>query len=499
MVTRLGVPLVCLLPVAAFETLIRVPGLHLDPGLPTDSVHYLWVLGASFVFAMAASWWLPIRYLWLPVWLGVAAIFCGLSGLFWHTWVSHSELFVLWFVYALLGGTVFGMGSALALKFLRVALAAAILERVLGPFRLGLALGGTVLSIVILQQLGPLRAGVVVGLLLTATSLTALGTLKRLEQLPVPGARFPPLALVLHFCAGIPSLWLLEAWVPRVELSKHENTVLLHRTSTRGTTTLTAGERQFQVFTDGLLRVSSLDEARYFESLVHPAMALREKPQNVLLIASGEPLSAREILRYRSVRELWLVPEHPELLELSRQVRWLTLKSEGALLDPRVRVVDQEALVWLTQTDQRFDVIIVDASDPHDYVAGKYTTHFFFEMLRAHLHPKGLLALQATSSRSPPNVLLDLVATSRSLGFTTLAYNAAVPTLGLWNFLLASPNAQALASTPESLPRGLTYLDAPTLNILLGEARRHSKHLGGGEISYLHRQTVVAALLGEQH
>lgn len=493
--TRFTLPAVSLFGISLFETLIRVPALHLEPGPAADPSWFGVIVVAAFAAASFSAWTREAGYLLLPGWLVFTAIFCGFSGIFWYLWLGNSAFFLLHFAYAAAGGALFGLGMVIGARFLKLALAGALVERALRPVRLFLVVGGSIVLFLVLQTLGPLRAGAVLGALLGAASLGALGTLKRLEIGAIPLARAVPTCMLILLVVFLSSLWWLEAWIPARTLLAYQNTVLLYREGPRGNVALTAGEKQFQVFTNGLLRVSAVDERRYFESLVHPALALLPKRSRILLLGSGDGFGPREILRYPELRELWLLPESPDLLQLSRNVGWLQRRSERALLDPRIRVVGEEGLVWLQTNQQTFDAIIVDLADPRDPIVGKYYTRFCFQLLRDHLTPSGIIALQATAAKSPPQVLSDLVATSNAAGLTTLMYSAPVPTLGLWNFLLASPNREALSAVPRRLPDGLSYLDSTTLQALLEAARRETPKIRSGQVSLLHHQTILEAFL----
>ncbi len=493
--TRFTLPAASLLGISLFETLIRVPALHLEPGPAADSTWFSTVALTAFAAASFFAWKRDVGYLLLPIWLVFAAVFCGLSGIFWFVWLGNSAFFLLYFAYAAVGGALFGGGLVLGVRFLKLALAGGLVERALGPVRLLLVVGAGILLFLVLQTLGPLRAGAILGALLGAASLGALGTLKRLELGAIPFARAVPTCTLLLLVVFLSSLWWLEAWVPARALLAYQNTVLLYREGPRGSVAVTAGEKQFQVFTNGLLRVSAVDERRYFESLVHPALALLAKRSRILLLGSGDGFGPREILRYPELSELWLLPESPDLLQLSSNVRWLQRRSEQALLDPRIRVVGEEALVWLQTNQQKFDAIIVDLADPRDPIVGKYYTRFCFQLLREHLTPSGIIALQATAAKSPPRVLSDLVATTNAAGLNTLVYSAPVPTLGLWNFVLASPNREALNTVPRRLPDELSYLDSTTLQALLETARRETPKISHGQVSLLHHQTILEAFL----
>jgi spermidine synthase len=133
-----------------------------------------------------------------------------------------------------------------------------------------------------------------------------------------------------------------------------------------------------------------------------------------------------------------LVTPDRALPELARRVAWLRRLGEESLSSPKLELVEAEALVWLSEPREPFDIAIVDLPDPSSYIDGKNYTRHFYERLAAALAPDGVAAVQATSPFGSPKTFAGIQSTLRAAGFATLAYHAAVPTFGDWGFLLAS-------------------------------------------------------------
>ena len=67
------------------------------------------------------------------------------------------------------------------------------------------------------------------------------------------------------------------------------------------------GGGRVDFFIDLQLQFSSVDEFRYHEALVHPAMTLANSRENVLILGGGDGLAAREVLKYAEVQRILLV------------------------------------------------------------------------------------------------------------------------------------------------------------------------------------------------
>jgi spermidine synthase len=243
--------------------------------------------------------------------------------------------------------------------------------------------------------------------------------------------------------------------VPPVELARHPAEVLCVHTSPRGHEVVTSTQGHHGLFVNGRLEVSTLDEHRYYEALVHPALQSASRRERILLLGGGTGPAEREILRYPEVREVVIVRANRGVFDLARGMRWLSRRSEEALRDPRLRLVEAEPIVWLGQAQDQFDAAIVDLPEPVSYFEGKDFTRFFYRQLRRRVTSEGVAAVQATSPLVSPRTFALIQATLKAAGWLTLAYHAPILSLGDWGFVLAS---QRPLSPPTTVPRGTLFL-----------------------------------------
>jgi spermidine synthase len=241
----------------------------------------------------------------------------------------------------------------------------------------------------------------------------------------------------------------------------YADTVILARTTPYQRIVLTRAGHHFQLFLNGNLQFSSSDEYRYHEALVHPALALAPSARTVLVLGGGDGLAVREILRHPSIEEIVLVDLDSEMTRLAIENPLLAELNGGSLRNPRVRITNQDAFVWLAEAPpRRFDAAFVDFPDPHNFSLGKLYTRQFYLRLRQRLDPDGVVAVQSTSPLMARQSYWCINRTLQAAGFDALPYHALVPSFGEWGFVLAGlrplrPPADVLA--------GLRYLDRPTL------------------------------------
>ncbi len=230
---------------------------------------------------------------------------------------------------------------------------------------------------------------------------------------------------------------------------------------------VTRNDDGFQLHLNGHLQFNSADEYRYHEALVHPAMASVANPRRVLVLGGGDGLAVREILKYPSVESVTLVDIDPGMTGLSQTLEPLSALNEQALSDPRVTVENRDAFVWIGESSERFDAVIIDFPDPGTYSIGKLYTTRFFTLLRRVLAPNAVVGIQCTSPLVAPKSFWCIVSTMEAAGFQVRPYHVAVPTFGVWGF--------GMAGIGDSVPRiprlapidgDLRYLNAEAMQNL---------------------------------
>jgi spermidine synthase len=225
----------------------------------------------------------------------------------------------------------------------------------------------------------------------------------------------------------------------------------------------------FKLYLNGHLQFNSLDEYRYHEALVHPAMVSAKSAARVLIMGGGDGLAMREVLRYPSVKEVKLVDLDPGMTRLSEQYSQLAFLNEYSYRDPRLGkdgVVNSDAYIWVQKQEpdeKPYDVIIIDFPDPHNYSLGKLYTTRFYRLLKKKLAPDGAIAIQCTSPFMAKKTYWCIVKTMEAAGFKVKPYHVAVPSFfGIWGFGLAKHNA---FEPPEKAPTGLRRPDGEPLNL----------------------------------
>jgi spermidine synthase len=200
---------------------------------------------------------------------------------------------------------------------------------------------------------------------------------------------------------------------------------------------LTHNKSDYRLYLNNNLQFSSSDEYRYHEALVHPAMSMAKKVDNVLVLGGGDGLAVREILKYSDVKNVTLVDLDEGMTQLFKTNTILTNFNQNSLNNSKVKIYNKDAFVWAKTTNVKFDVVIVDFPDPSNYSLGKLYSLSFYNTLKQLLSPDAVVVVQTTSPYFAPKSFWCINKTLMEIFPQVDAYHAYVPSFGEWGFSIA--------------------------------------------------------------
>lgn len=429
-----------------------------------DSVTQFSLIIGIYLSAMGVGAWLS-RYVdtalartFVEVEIGVALL-GGLSAPL--LFVSFARL--SWFPVVLYGlvfaiGVLVGLEIPLLMRILQKHLDfKEIVSRVLAFDYLGALVASLLFPLFLVPHLGLIRTSLVFGMINVLVGLWATWLLAPLLGRKVYGLRLRGGVVLVLLAAGVvQSEWLTSL----SEESVYADPIVYTRTSKYQRIVITKNNAGFQLFLNGNLQFSSADEYRYHEALVHPAMQLAASPRRVLVLGGGDGLAVREILKHSTVEHVTLVDLDPEMTALADRFSPLAKLNEHALEDARVTIVNQDAMLWLEELGEPFDVAIIDFPDPNTFSLGKLYTTRFYRLLRGRLAANAAVGVQCTSPLFARQSYWCVIETLRAAGFSVEPYQTALPSFGVWGFALACPVPFEPSHTA---PPGLRYLNDATM------------------------------------
>jgi len=176
---------------------------------------------------------------------------------------------------------------------------------------------------------------------------------------------------------------------------------------------------------DGVVQTTEGDNAIYHEMLTHVPILAHGNATEVLIIGGGDGGMAREVLRHASVRDVTMVEIDAGVVEFSKT--YLPSLSDGAFDDPRLDLVITDGAAFVRETDKRFDVIIVDSTDPVGPGEVLFTDTFYGHAKRC-LKPGGILVTQNGVPFMQGDELTNTLRAFKALFANWTCYMATIPT-----------------------------------------------------------------------
>ena len=189
---------------------------------------------------------------------------------------------------------------------------------------------------------------------------------------------------------------------------------------------------------DGNIMLTERDEFIYDEMMAHVPMAVHPGIRNVLVIGAGDGGVIKELTRYDRIESIDLVEMDPLVLDVCRKY----LPGNACRLDDeRVHIYTGNGLKFIRRCENKYDLIVVDSTDPFGPSEGLFTKEFYGNCYKA-LRDDGIMVNQQGS----PFYAEDAIAMQRShkrIAETfpiSRVFQAHIPTYaaGYWLFGFAS-------------------------------------------------------------
>lgn len=176
---------------------------------------------------------------------------------------------------------------------------------------------------------------------------------------------------------------------------------------------------------DGIFQTTERDEFIYHEMITHVPILAHGSVKSVLIIGGGDGGALEEVLKHKDIEKVTMVEIDKTVVEMSKQ--YLTSICGNAFDDPRTDLVIADAKDFITKCKERYDVIIIDSTDPVGPGEVLFTKHFY-HLCQEILSYSGILItqngvpfLQADELRNSLSILKEL--------FSDVAcYTATIPT-----------------------------------------------------------------------
>ncbi|WP_083097553.1 polyamine aminopropyltransferase [Pseudophaeobacter leonis] len=176
---------------------------------------------------------------------------------------------------------------------------------------------------------------------------------------------------------------------------------------------------------DDVVQTTEGDNFIYHEMMTHVPILAHGAAKRVLIIGGGDGGMAREALHHASVDHVTMVEIDAGVVDFSKE--YLPMLSQGAFDDRRLNLVIADGAAFMRETDEKFDVIIVDSTDPIGPGEVLFTDTFYGHAARA-LTAKGIIATQNGVPFMQGDELTGTLRAFQALFTDASCYLATIPT-----------------------------------------------------------------------
>lgn len=190
---------------------------------------------------------------------------------------------------------------------------------------------------------------------------------------------------------------------------------------------------------DGLIMVTERDEFAYHDMITHVPLFVHPNPKNVLVIGGGDGGTAREVIRHKNVEKCTMVEIDEMVVNACKEY---IPQTSSMLSDPRIELIIGDGVKFVEEAvskGEKFDVIIVDSTDPIG-PAQPLFGHEFYENIFKALSDDGIVVSQGESpfyQQKMQNKLVEILHDTFPIvsiyNFSNLTYPG-----GLWSFTFGS-------------------------------------------------------------
>jgi len=223
--------------------------------------------------------------------------------------------------------------------------------------------------------------------------------------------RFLKQSILLVAVGSIIFFSLIDLDIVSTEIAFPGQTIIFSAHSPYGKIVLTETFGQFNFYENNLPYFST-ESIQKSEEKIHYAMLSHDNPSDILLISGGVSGTLKEISKY-SPRKIDYVELDPEILDVGE--KYTTNLEYGG-----VSIFRADARWFVKNTENKYDVIIIDVPDPSSIQLNRFYTTEFFKELKSILNPYGVVSLSLSGGEnylSPESIELN------SVVYTTLTEN----------------------------------------------------------------------------
>mgnify|MGYP002624609721 FL=1 len=193
---------------------------------------------------------------------------------------------------------------------------------------------------------------------------------------------------------------------------------------------------------DDLMMVTEGDEFHYHEMIAHIPMMQHPCPKTVLVIGGGDGGTVREVLKHKTVEKVVLCEIDKMVIDVSKKY-FPTVSC--ALDDSRVEIKVEDAIEFIKDKKDAYDIILIDSTDPMGPGEGLFTDEFYTNIKNS-LKKGGIMVAQSESPVAQQQSVKKMYEQLHRVFPVVSTYTSNMPTYpgGYWAWAFCSSDVKPL-------------------------------------------------------
>lgn len=194
---------------------------------------------------------------------------------------------------------------------------------------------------------------------------------------------------------------------------------------------------------DDLMMCTEGDEFYYHEMISHIPMMHHKAPKSVLVIGGGDGGTIREVLKHKTVEKVVLCEIDGMVIDACKKY----LPTMACELDnPKVEIKVEDAIEFIKDKNDEYDIILIDSTDPMGPGEGLFTEEFYTNAKKS-LKKGGILCAQSESPVAQKDAIEKMYKLLKKVFPITSTFTSPIPTYpgGYWAWAFCSEEVEPLS------------------------------------------------------
>jgi len=193
---------------------------------------------------------------------------------------------------------------------------------------------------------------------------------------------------------------------------------------------------------DDLMMTTEGDEYHYHEMIAHIPMMMHKNPETVLVIGGGDGGTIREVLKHKTVKKAVLAEIDGMVIDACKEfLPTISCKLD----DPKVDIQVVDAIDFIKNKKNVYDIVLIDSTDPMGPGEGLFTDEFYTNVKNS-LKEGGIMVAQSESPFAQKESVKKMYVQLKKVFPIVSTYTSNIPTYpgGYWAWAFCSKNVKPL-------------------------------------------------------